>query len=722
MACATTIQLIRVKHSNKIGSGLIIMKGSGFRRISTMSNSYQIEGHTSNLWGCDGSTSQCKFNNQSVPVYLDPNNSINDMRANDNLPKGTHGDVVPASTHSNFVQSSEGSDSPDDLDFSDEVLKYISHILMEEDVEEKTCMFQESAALEAAEKSFKEVIGEQSPLSIDHRQHHSSNFYETFQNNHPDGNLLVQSGPQYSYGSSSSSNTIDDSPVSTLRIPDMFSDSQSAMQFKKGVEEASKFLPNRSTLLLEGSVKVENNVSRGKKNPHHDSLDERSSKQSAIYTETTVISDMFDKVLLCSGGKNESDLREALNEITKNTQLNDQLMGSNGGKTGNKKKQGRRNVVDMRTLLTLCAEAVAVNNRRAVNDLLKQIRQHATPTGDGMQRLAYYFANGLEARMAGSGTQIYTSLINISTSAADILKAYHIYLATCPFRKISNFFANKTIRNLSEKATKLHIIDFGILYGFQWPCFFQYLALRHGGPPSVRITGIDYPCPGFRPSERVEETGRRLASYAETFKVPFEFHAIAQRWETIKLEDLKIKNDEFLAVSCLFRFRSLLDETVLGNDCPRIVVLNLIRRMNPAVFVQGIVNGAYNAPFFLTRFREALFHYSSFFDMLDANIPREVHERMLLEKTVFGREAMNVIACEGGERIERPETYKNWQGRITRVGFRQLPLDKDIVRLARKRVESSYHKDFVIDEDGQWLLQGWKGRIVYALSSWTPAY
>lgn len=701
------------------------MKDSGCRRISTMSNSYQREGHPSNLWGCDGSTSQIKFNNQSVPVYLDPNNSINNLRATDNLPNETHADVVPASTHSNSVQSSEGGDSPDDLDFSDEVLKYIRHILMEEDVEEKTCMFQESAALEAAEKSFKDVIGEQSPLSNDHHQYHSSNLNETFQNN-PDGKLLVQSGPQYSYGSSSSSNTVDDSPVSTLRIPDIFSDSQSAMQFKKGVEEANKFLPNRSTLFLEGSanlaVKVENNVSRGKKNPHHDSLDERSSKQSAVYTETTVISDMFDKVLLCSGGKNESDLREALNEITKNTQLNDQLMGSNGGKTGNKKKQGRRSVVDMRTLLTLCAEAVAVNNRRAVNDLLKQIRQHATPTGDGMQRLAYYFANGLEARMAGSGTQIYTSLINISTSAADILKAYHIYLATCPFRKISNFFANKTIRNLSEKATKLHIIDFGILYGFQWPCFFQYLATRPGGPPSVRITGIDYPCPGFRPSERVEETGRRLASYAETFKVPFEFNAIAQKWETIKLEDLKIKHDEFLAVSCLFRFRSLLDETVLGNDCPRIVVLNLIRRMNPAVFVQGIVNGAYNAPFFLTRFREALFYYSSFFDMLDANIPRGVHERMLLEKTVFGREAMNVIACEGGERIERPETYKNWQGRITRVGFRQLPLDKEIVRLARKRVESSYHKDFVIDEDGQWLLQGWKGRIVYALSSWTPAY
>jgi hypothetical protein len=31
-----------------------------------------------------------------------------------------------------------------------------------------------------------------------------------------------------------------------------------------------------------------------------------------------------------------------------------------------------------------------------------------------------------------------------------------------------------------------------------------------------------------------------------------------------------------------------------------------------------------------------------------------------------------------------------------------------------------YHKDFIIDEDNRWLLQGWKGRILLALSTWKP--
>ncbi|KAI7983057.1 Scarecrow-like protein 33 [Camellia lanceoleosa] len=46
------------------------------------------------------------------------------------------------------------SDSHEDCDFSDVVLKYINQMLMEEDMEEKTCMFQESAVLQAAESYF----------------------------------------------------------------------------------------------------------------------------------------------------------------------------------------------------------------------------------------------------------------------------------------------------------------------------------------------------------------------------------------------------------------------------------------------------------------------------------------------------------------------------------------------------------------------------------------
>ncbi|KAK6929357.1 Transcription factor GRAS [Dillenia turbinata] len=658
-------------------------------------------------------------------------------------------------------------ESPEDYDFSDVVLKYISQMLMEEDMDEKNCMFQESSALQAAEKSFYDVIGEKYPPSPDHNasaylnQNHGcpaetingdynssstmidpvlynsiTSVTEENSTHFPVGSLYdVSHSTQLSHTSSSSSpsGASDgwvDSPVSTLKVPDVLSDDQSILQFKKGFEEGIKFLANglsvgleknvssrqESTEVVKSEKKAEPNYSpdglRGRKNPHPEDADidgGRSNKQSAVYSETTLRSEMFDMVLLCTHGHGETVLREVLhNGGKKNVQQNVNSKGSNGGKGRGKKQGGKRDLVDLRILLTLCAQAISTNDQRNASELLKQIRQHSSPAGDGLQRMAHYFANGLEARLAGTGTQIYTAFITKPTKAADVLKAYHLLLGACPFKKISNFFANRSIMDAAEKATRLHIIDFGIMYGFQWPCLIQRLSCRPGGPPKLKITGIDFPQPGFRPAERVEETGQRLRNYAESFKVPFEFNAIAQKWETIHIEDLNLDSDEVLVVNCLYRFRNLLDETVVVES-PRNKVLNLIKEMKPDLFINGIVNGAYCAPFFITRFREALFHFSSLFDILETIVPREIPERLLLEKVIYGREAMNVIACEGSERLERPETYKQWQVRISRAGFRQLPLNPAIVKKARDWVDSSYHEDFVLDEDGRWFLQGWKG-------------
>jgi hypothetical protein len=91
---------------------------------------------------------------------------------------------------------------------------------------------------------------------------------------------------------------------------------------------------------------------------------------------------------------------------------------------------------------------------------------------------------------------------------------------------------------------------------------------------------------------------------------------------------------------------------------------------------------------------------------------------MLIEQNIFGRAALNVIACEGTDRVERPETYKQWQVRNQRAGLKQLPLNQETVQVVRGKVKDCYHKDFVIDIDHHWLLQGWKGRILFAISTW----
>lgn len=443
-----------------------------------------------------------------------------------------------------------------------------------------------------------------------------------------------------------------------------------------------------------------------------DPQEARCAKHSSTCTEEEV-RDLFDRVLLCTGNSNCDFNAPPLGAVVA-------LELPPGNKRGRKKGQRKQEeVVDLETLLIQCAQAVATDDSRAANECLKQIRKHSSPYGNSGQRLAHYFAEGLQARLAGMGDEIYSSLAGSHSFTCDLLKAYQLYLTSCPFKKISHFFSTEVILDAARGSKKLHVVDYGIYYGFQWPCFMQRLARMPGGPPRLRITGIDMPQPGFRPGKRIEETGSRLSEYAKIFNIPFEYRAIVAKWETVQVADLNIDEEEVLVVNCLYRLRNIADETV-SLDSPRTRVLNTIRKMNPAVFIHGVLNGSFGVPFFETRFREALFHYSTLFDMLETTTSRINEHRLLIERDMFGREVINVISCEGSKRVERPETYKQWQVKNLRAGFKQLPLKEEVVSKAGYEVKKCFDKYFFVDRENGWLLQGWKGRVVFALSAWKP--
>ncbi|KAF8094120.1 hypothetical protein N665_0369s0004 [Sinapis alba] len=502
------------------------------------------------------------------------------------------------------------------------VLKYINDMLMEEDLEGQSCMLEDSLALQAAERSFFEVLQEGQtppPTSI---------------------TSLLQ-------------------PIS---------------------EEATRKYRLRDEDDLEGG---------------------RRSKLPAISTVDELAETMEEVLLVCQNNNH--------GEATQNKT----------GRANRTKPQKSDQAVDMRNLLMQCAQAVASFDQKRAAEKLEEIRAHSSSHGDATQRLGYHFAEALEARITGTMKTPISATFS-GTSMVDILTAYKEFVQACPTLIMCYYTANRTIIELASKATTLHIIDFGILYGFQWPCLIKALSRRPGGPPMLRVTGIELPQPGFRPSERVEETGRRLKRFCDKFKVPFEYNFIAKNWETITLDELVINSEETTVVNCILRLQYTPDENV-SLDSPRDTALKLFRDINPDLFVFAEIHGMYNSPFFLTRFREALFHCSSLFDMFETTISEENNCRTLVERELIIRDAMSVIACEGPARFARPETYKQWQVRILRAGFRPAKLNKQIMKEGKELIRERYHKDFVIDNDNHWMFQGWKGRVLYALSCWKPA-
>ncbi|KAF8724674.1 hypothetical protein HU200_020947 [Digitaria exilis] len=514
------------------------------------------------------------------------------------------------------------------------------------------------------------------------------------------------------------------------------------MAFLKGMEEAKKFLPTMNDNLLpsrveEGSVldldginplpqSTRGNGSRGQKkcpSSWSDLEAEAGRKSKIMAPEPEENGEAVDKMIINSCMDKMKDLRIARISDAEKKKITRKQSSSN-----------EPVVVDLCTLLIHCAQAMSMEgNHNTTTELLRQIRRRASPTGDATQRLAHYFANGLETRLAGSGRHVYRSLVSKHTSVVEYLKAYHLYLTACCFETMAYKFSGMNICNAAALAGRLkkkkvvHIVDYGVGYGFQWPSLLAYMATWEGGPPAVRLTGVDLPRPGFRPSSRTEATGRRLTSFARDLGVPFEFRTVVAEWDTVRAHDLAIDPDEVLVVSSITGLGTTMDEFAGAGDdvdgpSPRDVILGNIREMRPDVFVLCAVNGSYGGPLFVSRFREALFHYSAVFDMIDgggAAAVMDEGQRMVVERDLVGRCALNVIACEGLDRVERPETYRQWQTRCQRVGLRQLPLCMEIVKRLREKVKKYYHKEFVVDVDHEWVLQGWKGRILYAMSTWT---
>lgn len=646
----------------------------------------------------------------------------------------------------------------DEIDSENTLLKYVNQILMEESIAEKQAMFYDSLALRQTEEMLQQVISDSQtqsfvgvPNSISSSSTSSGGGGDYWSSSSNSSSVRIETAVN-----STETDPLGDSgvvsfqgsnmllrggggfgqPANEILVRSMFSDAESVMQFNRGLEEASKFLPNTNQWIFnlgeaerkEGVVSVKEETgfsgkSRARKNHHEreeeDDLEEtRSSKQYAVNVDDGKLTEMFDKVLLLDGECDPQVIEEGDTVSSKA-----QTKTKGGGGRAKKKSQA----VDFRTHLTLCAQSISAGDKITADDLLRQIRKQSSPLGDPSQRLAHFFANALQVRLQGStGNMIqsyYDSITSKKRTAAQILKSYKVFLSSSPFMTLIYFFSNKMILDAAKDASVLHIIDFGILYGFQWPMFIQNISKSKTGPRKLRITGIELPQHGFRPTERIEDTGRRLTEYCKRFGVPFEYNAIASKnWETIRMDEFKIRPNEVLAVCTSLRLKNLRDATPGEDDCPRDGFLKLVRDMNPDVFLSSTINGSFNAPFFTTRFKEALFHYSSLFDMFGATLSRENPERIHFEGEFYGREVMNVIACEGVDRVERPETYKQWQVRMVRAGFKQKPVEAELVESFRVKMKKwGYHKDFVLDEDSNWFLQGWKGRILFSSSCWVPS-
>eukprot|EP00897_Mesotaenium_endlicherianum_P002243 jgi/Mesen1/2046/ME000149S01039 len=413
-------------------------------------------------------------------------------------------------------------------------------------------------------------------------------------------------------------------------------------------------------------------------------------------------------------------------------------------------------VNDMEKILMTCAEAIESNNLQTAHNLMQALTAMVSPHGTAGQRMAYYFLEGLAARIVGTGSSIYQALQSKTgtgpgPASKDMLAALLAFLEACPYGSFGHVAANGAILEAVEGEASVHIIDFGITHGTQWPTLIEALAVRPGGPPHLRITGIDAPQTGLKPSS-LQETGRRLSSFARLMGVPFEFTPVTEKLENLSAEQFDLRPQEALAVSCVLRLHQLAGDSMqLEQESARNRTLKMIRAMNPRLVVsqrsistsarsstleeeeeeevlaacvaRGVtcINHAeHNLPLFKSRFSEAIHYYSALFDSLEVALPWHSTERVLIEERVLGRKVINIVACEGRERVERHESLARWRYRMAAAGFEGQLFSADVVDNLQSLLKR-YREGYELDEHLSAVMLRWKGQPLLAASSWRCA-
>ncbi|KAE8732741.1 Scarecrow-like protein 21 [Hibiscus syriacus] len=171
-----------------------------------------------------------------------------------------------------------------------------------------------------------------------------------------------------------------------------------------------------------------------------------------------------------------------------------------------------------------------------------------------------------------------------------------------------------------------------------------------------------------------------------------------------------------LAVNFTFMLHHMPDES-LSTENHRDRLLRLVKSLSPKVVTLVEQESSTNTAPFFPRFLETLNYYTAMFESIDVTLPREHKERINIEQQCLARDVVNIIACEGAERVERHELLGKWRSRFRMAGFTPYPLSS-LVNATIKTLLENYSDRYRLEERDGALYLGWMNRELVASCAW----
>ncbi|KAL4566949.1 hypothetical protein LXL04_031075 [Taraxacum kok-saghyz] len=425
--------------------------------------------------------------------------------------------------------------------------------------------------------------------------------------------------------------------------------------------------------------------------------------------------------------------------------------------------------IHVRQLLLSCAQLISCSDLSAAHRLITILSSNSSPYGDSSDRLAHSFtkALSLRIRLHPSTLPIFPDMnpppptinttINASTNSANnlmmtqrcntslnymddygdtILQSSYLSLnQITPFIRFSQLTANQAILEAIDQSHQhqrqhqqhqrqpsitpdpenIHILDFDIMHGVQWPPLMQAIVDRYP-PPTLRITATGTNINILR------RTGDRLSKFAHSLGLRFRFYPLllsATNNESVDhlidhLSTVLLLPNEMLAVNCVLYLHRL-----LKNRDKLCLLLRKIKAMNPRVVTLAEREANHNHPIFLSRFTEAMSYYTAVFESLEATLPPNSRERIEVEQVWFGREIADIVAAEGENRKERHERYRSWEVMMRNAGFRNVALSPYALSQARLLLRLHYPSEgYNLEVINDSFFLGWQNQPLFSVSSW----
>ncbi|CAL5096366.1 unnamed protein product [Urochloa decumbens] len=388
-----------------------------------------------------------------------------------------------------------------------------------------------------------------------------------------------------------------------------------------------------------------------------------------------------------------------------------------------RQEEEERAAIRLVHLLVTCTGAIQAGDYSAAQGNLAEARAilGVIQTSAGIGRVAIHFADALAQRLFPAYPHAAApSAPSPAAPPAELLG--HFYDAG-PYLNFAYSTANQAILDAFEGCDSVHVVDFALMQGFQWPPLIHALSKRQGGPPRLRVTGIGpHPADG---RDELREVGVRLAEIARSMNVPFCFRGVCvDQLDGLSKWMLKAVPGEALAFNSVLQLHRLLVDPDADPAVPAPIdmLLDLVTDLQPRVFTVVEQEADHNRPSLLERFTNALFHYAAMFDSMEAGGART--GAGAVAETYLRGEIFDIVCGEGSARAERHELLGRWKERLARAGLVLVPFGPNELRMAKAQLinATSFSRDgYSILECAGSLALAWHDRPLYAATAWRAA-